>query len=152
VHRSLCRPSPQEAAYNIARAAHHLNLLHIALPFYERVLETPPPAARPGLAAAAPARPPRPQGQAPAAGLAAGSSGGAGEALPDSAAAAAAAAVAGEGGEGGEGGAVPRAGAPVPQLSKYDLRREAAYNLSLIYRSSGADELAREVLRTHLSL
>lgn len=31
-----------------------------------------------------------------------------------------------------------------------DLRREIAHNLSLIYRASGADELARQLMRTHL--
>ena len=38
-----CRCNPQEAAYNIGRAAHHLSLLHIAVPYYERALEAAPP-------------------------------------------------------------------------------------------------------------
>lgn len=37
------RRNPQEAAYNLGRAAHHLGLLHIAVPYYERVLESAPP-------------------------------------------------------------------------------------------------------------
>ena len=37
------RRNPQEAAYNTARAAHHLGLLHIAVPYYERALEEGPP-------------------------------------------------------------------------------------------------------------
>lgn len=32
------------------------------------------------------------------------------------------------------------------------MQREAAYNLSLIYQASGADDLAREVLRLHLQI
>ena len=32
------RRAPQEAAYNLARAAHELNLLHVAVPFYEQAL------------------------------------------------------------------------------------------------------------------
>lgn len=33
-----------------------------------------------------------------------------------------------------------------------NMQREAAYNLSLIYQASGADGLAREVLRLHLQV
>jgi general transcription factor 3C polypeptide 3 (transcription factor C subunit 4) len=33
------RRIPQEAAYNLARAAHELNLLHVAVPFYEQALQ-----------------------------------------------------------------------------------------------------------------
>ena len=33
------RRVPQEAAYNLARAAHELNLLHVAVPFYEQALQ-----------------------------------------------------------------------------------------------------------------
>ena len=33
-----------------------------------------------------------------------------------------------------------------------DLLREAAHNLALIYRNSGATELARRVLRNHLTI
>lgn len=32
------------------------------------------------------------------------------------------------------------------------VRREAAHNLALLYRSSGADELARQVLREHFAV
>lgn len=39
----LRRRNPQEAAYNLGRAAHHLGLLHIAVPYYERVLDSAPP-------------------------------------------------------------------------------------------------------------
>ncbi|PRW60262.1 general transcription factor 3C polypeptide 3 isoform X1 [Chlorella sorokiniana] len=81
-----CRRNPQEAAYNLGRAAHHLGLLHIAVPYYERVLESAPP--------------------------------------PSAAAAGA----------------------------SFDLRRDAAYNLSLIYKASGADALARQLLRQHLTV
>lgn len=38
---------------------------------------------------------------------------------------------------------------PSPELS---LNREAAHNLALIYRGSGADELARQVLREHFTV
>ncbi|KAI7842713.1 hypothetical protein COHA_003644 [Chlorella ohadii] len=80
------RRNPQEAAYNLGRAAHHFGLLHIAVPYYERVLESAPP---PSAAAAGPS---------------------------------------------------------------FDLRRDAAFNLSLIYKSSGADALARQLLRQHLTV
>jgi hypothetical protein len=33
-----------------------------------------------------------------------------------------------------------------------DVRREAAHNLALLYRSSGADDLARRVLREHFTV
>ena len=32
------RGAPQEAAFNMARAAHELNLLHVAEPLYEQAL------------------------------------------------------------------------------------------------------------------
>ncbi len=32
------RGAPQEAAFNLARAAHELNLLHVAEPLYEQAL------------------------------------------------------------------------------------------------------------------
>lgn len=34
----------------------------------------------------------------------------------------------------------------------FDLRRDAAYNLSLIYKASGADALAKQLLRQHLTI
>ena len=34
----------------------------------------------------------------------------------------------------------------------FDLRREAAHNLALIYRRSGADLLAKQLLRQHLTI
>jgi general transcription factor 3C polypeptide 3 (transcription factor C subunit 4) len=79
----------------MGRAAQQLGLMHLALEFYNRVLETEPP--------------PPEQGQL------------------------------------GRG----RGPGPARDL---DLRREAAHNMALIYRASGADELAREVLRQHLSV
>ncbi len=129
------RRNPQEAAYNLGRAAHHLGLLHIAVPYYERVLESaPPPSAaaagalccafvwafrlgrvlwkgrlRPA-ARCAPATRPR---------------------------------------------AFTSAVPPPPALlagPSFDLRRDAAFNLSLIYKSSGADALARQLLRQHLTV
>ena len=38
-----------------------------------------------------------------------------------------------------------------PESSSADLRREAAHNLVLIYRHTGATGLARQVMREHLS-
>lgn len=46
------RHNPQEAAYNIGRAAHQLGLLHIATPYYQRVLEAGPPPGAPTSAGA----------------------------------------------------------------------------------------------------
>lgn len=40
---------------------------------------------------------------------------------------------------------------PPPNSSSADLRREAAHNLVLIYRSTGATGLARQVMREHLT-
>lgn len=39
---------------------------------------------------------------------------------------------------------------PVCAGPSFDLRRDAAYNLSLIYKASGADALAKQLLRQHL--
>ena len=45
---------------------------------------------------------------------------------------------------------------PAPALARagaaYDVRREAAFNLSLILRASGAEPLARQLLRQHLTI
>ena len=40
------RAIAQESAYNMGRAAHELNLLHVAVPFYEQALRCAPPAAQ----------------------------------------------------------------------------------------------------------
>ena len=74
------RCNDQEAAYNLGRAAHQLELLHIAVPFYERALATQPPI----------------------------------------------------------------------DSGITNLRHEAAHNLVLIYRKTGAIELARQIMREHL--
>ncbi len=37
------RRNPQEAAYNLGRAAHQMGLLHLAVPLYERALAEPGP-------------------------------------------------------------------------------------------------------------
>lgn len=42
--------------------------------------------------------------------------------------------------------------APSGGCQRASMQREAAYNLSLIYQASGADDLAREVLRLHLQI
>lgn len=90
-----CRRMPQEAAYNIGRAAHQLGLLHLAALFYERALAAQPPA----------------------------------------------------------GDAMRTNGVAVdPSMSSYDVRREAAHNLVLIYRTTGAVTLARQVMRQHLTI
>ena len=38
---------------------------------------------------------------------------------------------------------------PVLDGENFDLTREAAFNLSLIYKASGSHELAEHVLQTH---
>ncbi len=88
------RQNAQEAAFNLGRAAHQLGLLHLAVPFYERALETPPPDPDAG------------PGQGP--------------------------------------------GRPWRDGSALCLRREAAHNLALLYRATGAPALARQVVRQHL--
>lgn len=70
-------------AYNLGRAYHQLGIVHLAVPYYEKVLSLEPPANYPN------------RGRA------------------------------------------------------YDLKPEAAYNLSLIYSASGSTELAAKMLRTY---
>ena len=77
------RGHPAEASYNCARALHHLGLLHLAAPVYERALE--------------------------------------------------------EAADGGGG-------------SADDISKEAAFNLSRIYIASGAHNLARQLMRTYLTV
>eukprot|EP00884_Botryococcus_braunii_P012674 jgi/Botrbrau1/21407/Bobra.0216s0026.1 len=89
------RKNSQEAEYNMGRAAQQLGLMHLALEFYKRVLNSSPPPLEQGMVGIG-------KGQAPARDL--------------------------------------------------DLRREAAHNMALIYRASGADQLAREILRQHLTV
>ena len=88
------RQNAQEAAYNLGRAAHQLGLLHLAVPFYERALDAPPPDPDAG------------PGQGP--------------------------------------------GRPWRDGGALCLRREAAHNLALLYRATGAPRLARQVMRQHL--
>ena len=45
-----------------------------------------------------------------------------------------------------------RLGAGAEAGEAADLRREAAFNLAQIYRASGADDLARDVLRRHFTV
>ncbi|KAK9844168.1 hypothetical protein WJX81_006772 [Elliptochloris bilobata] len=92
---SARRRNPQEAAYNLGRAAHQLGLLHLAVPFYERALDAPPPDPAPGSGSAADA-------------------------------------------------------ATQAQAQALCLKREAAHNLALLYRATGAPALARQVMRQHL--
>jgi general transcription factor 3C polypeptide 3 (transcription factor C subunit 4) len=89
------RGNEQEAAYNMGRAAQQLGIMHLALDFYQKVLDTPPPDTATGLL--------------------------------------------------GKG----KRGRPAASL---DLTREAAHNMALIYRASGADELAKEVLRKYFTV
>lgn len=87
------RENPQEAAYNIGRAAHQLGLLHLAAPFYEKALACKPPPDGPEHRGAA-------------------NSGG--------------------------------------TRQKYDLTCEAAHNLALLYKATGAQALARQVMLEYL--
>jgi general transcription factor 3C polypeptide 3 (transcription factor C subunit 4) len=80
----------QEGAYNLARGVHQLGLPHLAVPLYEKCLET-----------------------------------------------------------GRAGGFRPETGSRAERGGDWNLNREAAHNLALIYKSSGADVLAREVLRKY---
>jgi len=89
------RDNPQEAAYNMGRAAHQLGLMHVAIPFYEQAL---------ALKACI--------------------------------------------GQGGEVEEEP----DEEEQARSDLCREAAHNLVMIYKATGAMELAREVLHRHLTI
>ncbi len=116
------RRNPQEAAYNLGRAAHQMGLLHLAVPLYERALAEPGPdpghTLDPDAGAAQQAGPP-----------------------------ATAAAAAADGQDPAEpwldGAGAPRAGALC-------LKREAAHNLAQLYRAIGAPGLARQVVRRYL--
>ena len=88
------REHEQEAAYNMGRAAHHLGLLHLAVQYYQKCLNS--------------------------------NSDGCEEDLQSA----------------GQQQQHPHVG----------LKREAAFNLSLIYRLTGADKLAAQVLRQHVSI
>ena len=52
---AAARGNEQEAAYNRACACHHLGLLHLAIPLYQRALACPAPQPASGLHALAPA-------------------------------------------------------------------------------------------------
>lgn len=78
--------------YNLARAYHHVGLLHLAVDLYEEVLAMPP-------------SPPRP------------SPGGAAE-----------------------------------SVHPLDCKKQAAFNLVLIYKSSGANQLALEVMSCYINI
>lgn len=136
---SRFRGDPQEASYNLARAAHHLHLLHIAVPYYTRVLTGGPYI---GVAGHCP--------------KSEGGDGSAPEAAADGARADADVdmdQVQDDPGDGSSGKAEgERGGLQGRAKGRYDLRREAAFNLSLIFRSSGNDKLAREVLKDFMTL
>ena len=88
------RGNALESNYNLGRAAHHLGLVHIAVQYYQKCLDS--------------------------------------KAVP---------AVAREAEEGN-----------MPAVQDAGLKREAAFNLSLIYRGTGADDLARQVLQQHICI
>lgn len=85
------RGNALESNYNLGRAAHHLGLVHIAVQYYQKCLDST-------------------------------------AGLPS---------------------ATVMEGALVQGAT---LKREAAFNLSLIYRGTGADDLARQVLQQHVSI
>lgn len=88
------RDEALESNYNLGRAAHHLGLVHIAVQYYHKCLNSKPC---------------------------------------------------------GAGGYATQEGSGVP-MHDATLRREAAFNLSLILRGAGADELARQVLQQHVTI
>ena len=85
------RENKQEAFYNMGRAAHQLNLTHLAVPWYQQALA---------------AKAPQP---------------------------------------------LHTLGDPPQATGQSDLKRAIAYNLSKIYRASGADALARQIVRQYLT-
>lgn len=88
------REEALESNYNLGRAAHHLGLVHIAVQYYHKCLNSKPYLAGVGAIE--------------------------------------------------EGTRV--------MVHQATLKREAAYNLSLIYRGAGADDLARQVLRQYVTI
>jgi hypothetical protein len=143
----MCAAAEAEASYNLGRAAHRVGLLHVAVAHYERVLQLEDEAAArqaagdalqqlSGLALAGgrqqqqqqQEQQPQDQTQAlhgnePAANAAQ-------RQLQQQA----------------------REGGSVLQRLGQGLAREAAHNLVLIYRGSGADGLARAIMRRHLTV
>lgn len=87
------REHEQEAAYNMGRAAHHLGLLHLAVQYYQKCLNS-----------------------------------------------------------NNDGDMEDLQSAGQQQHLHMGLKREAAFNLSLIYHLTGADKLAAQVLRQHVSI
>ncbi|KAL6047685.1 General transcription factor IIIC, polypeptide 3, variant 2 [Balamuthia mandrillaris] len=106
----------QEVCFNLGRAFHQLNLLHLAVPFYEKAISTSPPRSSPYRSAFL-------------------SSDEAEERKKNE-----------EEKEEEEKEAETRA------REAFDLRREAAYNLSLIYQNSGSHQLAAKLLRTYCTI
>lgn len=88
------REEALESNYNLGRAAHHLGLVHVAVQYYHKCLNSKPHGASVHATE--------------------------------------------------EGSGVP--------MHNATLRREAAFNLSLILRGAGADELARQVLQQHVTI
>jgi hypothetical protein len=135
-----------EAAYNLGRAAHEIGLLHVAVAHYERVLQLADEAAlaeaQQQLQAIEIQPPPPPQQQQQQqqhkdeVTLEH-------QQLQD--------AQQKQQQRGEQQQQKLRALKPVQLLSR-QLAREAAHNLSLIYRGSGADDLARHILRTYVTI
>jgi len=104
------RNKNQEANYNLARAFHQLGLVHLALPFYERVLQSENS---------------KKYERTQTANTTFSST------IRDNY-------------------SNQTNDADIEQEPDYDLKREAAFNLSLIYRASGNDALARQILRDYV--
>lgn len=133
-----------ESCYNLGRAAHQLGLLHIAIAYYERILHL----ARSSTSSST------------------SSKGCAGMSPHASAADATTAALAGLNLSHDVSAAHDMAGGlhqtstssntsrqgSANGVDAADLVYEAAHNLSLIYRSSGAEALARQILRTYITV
>ena len=120
------RRDPIEAAYNSGRAAQHLSLNFLAVPLYEQALEAAGKEESPGGATAATAT-------------------GAGVNNNNDN-------ISGGGGGMDIDGVSPATGStPASVKSQYNLAPEAAFNLSLILKASGATSLAKKVLKEHLT-
>ncbi|KAK9821168.1 hypothetical protein WJX74_003771 [Apatococcus lobatus] len=121
---ALHRGDPSEAAYNMGRAAHQLGLHSLAVTLYQTALQSATdPSATAGQAGCQKTLTEEMHQQD------------ADEMM--------------DGQQPTNGAAAPTSAVLSNQPS---MQREAAYNLSLIYQASGADDLAREVLRLHLKI
>eukprot|EP00850_Spirogloea_muscicola_P009520 SM000053S17477 [mRNA] locus=s53:596285:603110:+ [translate_table: standard] len=117
----------QESQYNLGRAYHQLGLVHLAVPYYERALASRPPLELRTMLGS--------DGTVEGATTTSPATTGPGQPLPPE-----------------DAGPGQSPAPPVLDGSSCDLQREAAHNLALIYRASGASNLAVMLLQDYCTV